>query len=137
MKQASEIDKTLQLKTLWVKMIDNGPTDLSDMIEPYEDLLCETFEGCWLQNCWNMPQTNPREKYMLKSLETDDGRKYYYTLKYAVDEDGRKEVIKMNWDIFFWELVLNRRIWISNPDINLYKFYFESADLKNILEKIS
>ena len=137
MKQASEIDKILQLKTIWAQMIDNGPTELSDMIEPYEDLLCETFEGCWLQNYWNMPQTEPWEKYELKSLKSDDGRKYYYTLRQAIeDEDGRKEVAKLNWDNFFWELVLSHRLWVSDSNINC-DFYFESADLKKILKKIS
>ena len=126
------IDKILQLKTIWDKIMDNGPADLTSMIEPYEDLLCETFEGCWLQNFWHMPRNYPGEKYELLS-GTYNGKKYYYTLCHSTDENGREKTNKTSWDNFFWELVLNRRL----KGVGSTCRYLESMNLKKILEQVS
>ena len=109
MKQSNEIDKILQLKTIWAKMMDTGFIGLDSVIEPYEDLLCETFEGCWLHNYWHMPRDDSGKKYWLLS-DTDSRKKYFYTLKSSTDEDGRKDDCKISWEIFFYELILSERL---------------------------
>lgn len=132
MEQASEIDKILQLKMIWSKMIDHGSIGLSPIIEPYKDLLCETFVGCWLHNHWHMPPDDCGEKYKLLS-GTYNGKKDYYTLVHTIDAYGGKITNELSWDSFFYELVLNRRIMDAGSTCR----YSESVDLKNILKKIS
>ena len=125
MKTGEELNKIIELKKLWAKMMDHGSMHLFPLIEPYESTLCEAFEGCWLDN-------GNGERYELK-IEMEDGRKNWRTWKTDL-VTFRKEWYF--WDTFFCELILRERF-LKFDVINLKNGYTRSIKLSEILKKIS